>query len=326
MEHPDPENYPMKDLSKRTALLVRFGYDGAGFFGLQPQPGLQTAGGALEKRLHDAVSQQAPGARPKGLAFAARTDRGVHAVANLATCYFLADKGTPALSIDVDALGRAAAVDRPDGLRHVEVRRVPPNVHARGISRGKHYRYLLRDRCDPAGLDGELEDGPHDGLQDGQRWRVVPPLDVDVMNAAASVLAGRHDFSSFRAGGCTAAQAQKTLYRFEVSRRGDDVVVDLVGDAFLRKMVRNLVGFLAEIGSGWRPFVVVDVVAVLEARHRQAAGLCAPPDGLTLMAVGSAWPDDGEWLLPDAPAVRVVDGVVDGGVDGGVMGGAADDE
>lgn len=288
----------MKDLSKRTALLVRFGYDGAGFWGLQPQPGLPTAGGALEVRLRDAaravLGAARDDARPKGLAFAARTDRGVHAGANLATCYFLADKGQPPLDLDVDALAAAAAVDRDDGLTSVEVRRVAPTLHARGISRGKHYRYRLRDRC-PAPLDVD---------SDGLRWLLVPALDVDAMNAACRVLSGTWDFSSFRAGGCSAASATKTLYRFAVTRDGDDVVVDLVGDAFLRKMVRNLVGLLAEVGSGWRS--VDDVERVLLARHRQAAGLCAPPAGLTLVRVGSAWPEDGSWLLPDTPRVRAL--------------------
>lgn len=282
----------MKDLSKRTAVLVRFGYDGAGFYGLQPQPGVPTAGGALEARLRAAA-----GARPKGLAFAARTDRGVHAEKNLATCYFLADKGDAPLDLDVDALAAAAAADRDDGLRDVVVCAVDPRVHARGISRGKHYRYVFRGGCAP------------DDLDDARRWRVAPALDVGAMAAAAAQLEGTHDFSSFRAGGCSAASPTKTLYRFDVAKDGADVVVDLVGDAFVRKMVRNLMGLLAEVGSGWR--AVADVDRVVAARDRQAAGITAPPQGLTLVAVGSAWPADGSWRLPDCPPDDVADDAAD---------------
>ena len=266
-------------MSDRTALLVRFGYDGARFWGLQPQPGLPTAGAALIARL-----QEAAGAPAKGMAFAARTDRGVHARGNLATCYW---RGR----INVEALLTALAIDRDDGLVGVQAWKVPPTVHARGISRGKHYRYQVQDR--------QLVDA----LEASDAWRIVPPLDVDKMQAAADVLLGRHDFSSFRAGGCSAASAEKSLYRFTVTRdEGGVVVVDLVGDAFLRKMVRNLVGLLAEVGTGWRP--VDDVGAVLAARDRPSAGVCAPPQGLTLMAVGCAWPDDGSGLLAGAPLVR----------------------
>ena len=284
----------MKDLSKRSAVLVRFGYDGARFFGLQPQPGLPTAGAALFARLHEAAC-----ARPKGLAFAARTDRGVHAERNLATAYFLADKGAAPLNwsaVDVAAVAERAAVDRDDGLRDVEVYAVDPRVHARGISRGKHYRYVVRGGVDVEGAEA---------LADPQRWRVAPVLDVDAMSAAAAQLVGTHDFSSFRAGGCSAASPTKTLYRFDVSTvvaadGATDIVVDLVGDAFVRKMVRNLLGLLAEVGAGWRR--VDDVAGIVAARHRQAAGLTAPPQGLTLVAVGSAWPPDGSWRLPDCPA------------------------
>jgi tRNA pseudouridine38-40 synthase len=282
----------VKDLSKRAAVLVRFGYDGSRFWGLQPQPGLPTAGGALEARLHDAA-----GLRPRGLAFAARTDRGVHADANLATCFFVDDAGA---AVDVAAVARAAAADRDDGLRDVAVFAVDPRVHARGVSRGKRYRYRLRGGVDVVDVDDD------DALVDPRRWRVAPRLDVARMQAAADRLKGSHDFSSFRAGGCSAATPRKTLYRFDVAPDGDDVVVDLVGDAFVRKMVRNLIGLLAEIGAGWRDGddVEAGVDAVLAARHRQAAGLCAPPQGLTLVAVGSAWPDDGSWLLPECPVVR----------------------
>ncbi len=276
----------VKDLSKRTAVLVRFGYDGKGFYGLQPQPGVATAGAALEARLRAAA-----GARPKGLAFAARTDRGVHADANLATAYFLADKGQPDLALDVAAVAARAAVDRDDGLKDVVVCAVDPRVHARGISRGKHYRYVLRGGVDP-GADGA-------GLDDPRRWRVAPALDVVAMRAAAAQLKGTHDFSSFRAGGCSAASPVKTMFRFDVDEDGADVVVNLVGDAFVRKMVRNLIGVLAEVGTGWRP--AADIPRILEARHRQSAGMTAPPQGLTLVAVGCAWPADGSWRLPDCP-------------------------
>ena len=267
-------------MSDRTALLVRFGYDGGRFWGLQPQTGLPTAGEALKARL-----LEAGGSAAKGLAFAARTDRGVHARGNLATCYW---RGK---TLDIEAVLHNLALDRDDGLVGVQGWKVPPTVHARGISRGKHYRYRLQD----SQADHEL-DATH-------AWRIVPDLDISSMQAAADVLLGRHDVSSFRAGGCSALSVEKNLYVFSVSRdHGGDVIVDLVGDAFLRKMVRNLVGLLVEVGSGWRG--VDDVAVVMAARNRPSAGVCAPPAGLTLMAVGCAWPEDGSGLLAGTPLVR----------------------
>lgn len=266
----------MKDLSGRVALLIRFGYDGARFYGLQPQRDLPTAGGALAERILAAAGQ-----RQKGLAFSARTDRGVHCGINLATCWY------PAAELDVDGFRARLTAAGDDGLVVHGVDVVPPTVHARNISRGKHYRYVVVDNADP------------DALDDVHAWRVVPALDVERMQQVARSLLGTHDFSSLRGSGCSAASTEKSLYRFDVTRADDGrIVVDVVGDAFLRHMLRNLAGLLVEVGSGWRD---VDVGAVLAARHRQAAGLMAPAAGLTLVAVGCAWPLDGSRRLPETP-------------------------
>jgi tRNA pseudouridine38-40 synthase len=274
----------VKDLRHRVTVLVRFGYDGARFFGLQPQPGVPTAGAALEARLAAAAGQPA-----KGLAFSARTDRGVHAEKNLATCFFLTGvvKGVDHGVVDVDAVRAAVVVDRDDGIGVVELLPIPPTVHARSVSRGKHYRYRVR-AVDVDSVDVDT---------DGHRWLVVPHIDVVQMRAAAAQLVGHHDFTSFRGGGCTAASAEKHVWRIDVDEADGDVVVDICGDAFLRKMVRNVMGVLVEVGTGWR--AASDVADILAAKDRRRAGLCAPPEGLTLVQVGSAWPDDGSWLLPD---------------------------
>lgn len=266
----------MKDLSHRVALLLRFGYDGARFYGLQPQRDLPTAGGALAQRLLTAAKTRA-----RGLAFSARTDRGVHCCINLATCYFHASE------VDVDTMRAGVLHDCGDGLVVHSVDVVSPTVHARNISRGKHYRYVVVDGADP------------DQLDDDTAWRVVPILDVERMQRAASQWLGTHDFSSLRGSGCSASSVEKSIYRCDVVR--DDagrIVIDVVGDAFLRHMLRNMAGLLVEVGSGWRD---VDLAPVMQARHRQAAGLMAPAPGLTLVAVGCAWPDDGSGRLPDAP-------------------------
>lgn len=266
----------------RFQLLVRFGYDGARFRGVQPQGnGIPTAGQAVKDRLLEAASVP-----PKALNFAARTDSGVHAVANLATCYFR----------DVDEaaaeqIRRRLEVARDDGLVHVRAFRVPPTVHARGSARGKRYRYLVDDGADP------------DALRRDRSWAVVPTLDVDAMREAAAHLEGTHDFSSLRAGNCGAASATKTLARvriggpFPLEHGQRRILVEVAGNAFLRKMMRNMTGLLVEVGAGLRS--PDDVPAILAARDRLAAGTCAPPEGLTLLIVGCAWPEDGSGLIKE---------------------------
>lgn len=281
----------------RFQLLVRFGYDGARFRGVQPQGhGIPTAGQAVKDRLLEAA-----GLPPKGLNFAARTDSGVHAVANLATCYFR--------DVDPEAaeqIRRRLEIARDDGLEHVAAFRVPPTVHARGSARGKRYRYLVDDGADPVDLRRE------------RSWAVVPTLDVDAMRAAARHFEGTRDFSSLRAGDCGAASALKSLSRVRVGGpfpllRGRRILIEVAGNAFLRKMMRNLTGLLVEVGAGLRS--PDDVPAILAARDRFAAGLCAPPEGLTLLVVGCAWPIDGSALIKeivDAPPAPVALDVDDG--------------
>ena len=272
----------MKDLSDRTTLLVAFGYDGARFFGLQPQLDRPTAGAALIARLTEAF-----GTPPRGLAFAARTDRGVHATHNLATCWY---RDLPAPDDGLAELAR----ERDDGLRAVSAVRIPPQVHARGASRGKHYRYVVEDGCGPDSRSSDVA------------WRIVPIIDVKRAQGAARLLMGTHDFSSLRGGGCDAQSTEKTLSLVQVGRVEEQVVIDVVGNAFLRKMVRNLVGLLVEVGTGWRE--PADVATILAAKSRMAAGLCAPPEGLTLVQVGFAWPPDGSNELLTPPPASVPQG------------------
>ena len=263
----------------RIQVLIRFGYDGSRFFGLQPLSDRPTAGGALQARVRDAA-----GGPEKALQFAARTDRGVHALKNLATCWF------PSLP-DVEAFRARVAAPRDDGLVDVDAAIVPTHVHARGSARGKRYRYVVEDGC-----GDEPAPSTH-------AWRIATRLDVERMRAAADALVGVHDFSSFRAPRCSSSTPVKELTSLRVAGPFDvgdgrrRVTVELAGTAFLRKMVRIVVGTLVETACGLRR--PDDVPSILAARDRAAAGIVAPACGLVLVAVGCAWPDDGSALLPE---------------------------
>jgi tRNA pseudouridine38-40 synthase len=125
-------------------------------------------------------------------------------------------------------------------------------------------------------------------LQVGQVWHVPVPLDAAAMHEAAQYLIGRHDFTSFRAASCQANSPIRTLDRLDVTRTGDIIEIVTEARSFLHHQVRNFAGTLKLVGEGhWPP---EKVAAALEARNRSAAGPTAPPEGLTLTAVG--YPDD----------------------------------
>jgi tRNA pseudouridine38-40 synthase len=103
------------------------------------------------------------------------------------------------------------------------------------------------------------------------------------MQEAANALVGRHDFSAFRAADCERKTTTRTLGRLAVDRSGDLVTVEVEGDAFLKNMVRIIVGTLCEVGWSKRP--PTDVQRILDGGDRRQAGVTAPPQGLALVRV-----------------------------------------
>lgn len=275
---------------ERNQLLIRFGYDGARFYGLAPQPDVPTAAAALRARLETASG----GLRARGLAFAARTDRGVHAIANLSTCYFTEEVFQNEQVMET--LIYEVQLDRNDGLVDVRLREVPWNVHARAVGIGKHYRYRISGGHDPDLIEhvsraGRRKPGVPTEVTDDllDVWQIHPTLDPELMQRAADHLVGTFDFSSFRGGPVDGRPPVRSVTEIFVTDIGDEIVIDVFGQGFLRKMVRIMVGTLAEVGIRWRH--PDSMPRVLAYRKRRAAGITAPSRGLTLMAVETdeAW-------------------------------------
>ena len=148
---------------------------------------------------------------------------------------------------------------------------VPEHFSARFSATGRAYAYRILNRpARPALLVNRV-------------WHVPQKLDAAAMHAGAQMLLGKHDFSSFRASACQASSPLRTLDRLDVVRDGDFVDVIAEARSFLHHQVRNLVGSLKLVGEGrWMP---QDMLRVLQARDRSAAGPTSPPDGLCLTKI-----------------------------------------
>ncbi len=239
------------------ALLIE--YDGTPFRGWQRQAG----GPSVQEALETAAAKLARGTVTTTVA--GRTDAGVHAEGQVVELRL--EKDFPTEKI-------AAALNyhlRPHPIAVLRAAPAPPGWSPRFSAIRRLYRYRILNRPAPP------------ALAVGQVWHVPQPLDAAAMAEGARALIGRHDFSSFRAAGCQAKSALRTLASLEVQRYGEMIVITAEARSFLYHQVRNIAGSLKLVGEGrWVPG---HMAAVLAARDRRIAGPTAPATGLSLVSV-----------------------------------------
>jgi len=245
-------------VSRRTLkLLVE--YDGTDFAGWQIQAGQRTVQGTLQAAVETMTRVPSP------VRGASRTDAGVHASGQVAA---FDTEGT------ITALGFLRGLNRylPADLVVHGVDEVTPGWDPKRNSRGKRYRYAYWTRPSPSALDRH------------RAWHLPRTLDLGAMRAGAEAFLGTHDFEAFRASGCVAKHANRTIYEVRVELAGPHRVhFVVVGNAFVRNMVRIMAGTLGEVGRGKRR--PESVAAALGSRQRAEAGRTAPAHGLFLEEV-----------------------------------------
>ena len=241
-------------------------YDGTAYHGWQRQ----TNGLAVQQVLEEALERMVgPGAGVSGgrvaITAAGRTDAGVHAAAQV--CHF---HTTATLPLRAFVLGLNTYL--PPDIAVKDAAEAPPDFHARRSARGKRYRYTV------------WEAPVRSALRARTAWWVRPGLDREAMRGAALPLVGEHDFSAFRGQGCEAKTSVRVVRAIELGEPEPGLLVwDVSATAFLKHMVRNIIGTLVHVGRG--KMTPAGVAAALESRDRRRAGPTAPPQGLCLMEV-----------------------------------------
>jgi tRNA pseudouridine38-40 synthase len=254
---------------ERVRLVVA--YDGSGFHGIAPQPGVLTVGGELIRLAATVLRQSSP---PE-LVVSGRTDAGVHAWGQVVHLDLVG--GSNVATRDIDRLPGAARKLIGQNIVVRAADRAPDGFHARFSAIWRRYRYVIDTRA-----------GGGDPFTGRHVWRVGEPLDLDTLRLASDVLLGEHDFAAF----CKAPDVGASTTRTVLDARWDDLGggflrFEIRANAFCQNMVRSLVGHLVDIGRGRRS--AGDLLGVLRGRDRRAAGRVAPPDGLCLIDVG--YPD-----------------------------------
>jgi tRNA pseudouridine38-40 synthase len=236
----------------RFRLIVE--YDGRPFMGWQRQAHGPSVQQAIEEAVQAITGEQAT------LHAAGRTDAGVHALA-MSAHVDIERPITPHRLAD----GLNAKL-RPQPVAILRTEIVPDDWHARFSCLGRRYVYRIANRRAPLALEA------------GRAWRVPVTLHADIMNKAAQVLVGHHDFTTFRSAHCQAESPIKTLDLLTVKRLGSIIEIEAAARSFLHHQVRSMVGCLQLVGRG--KWSVDDLRRALQARDRAALGFNAPPDGL----------------------------------------------
>ena len=238
-------------------IRLEIAYVGTAFNGWAAQPGQRT----VQAELEAALAQILPG--PVQLTVAGRTDAGVHALGQVAS-FELGGEAPDALGDRVNAL-------TPRDVVVLSAERAPDGFDARRDARSRGYVYRVLNSRAP------------DPFEEGRAlwWRY--DLDDGALAACAAALAGTHDFTAFTPAETAHVRFEREVLRAEWSREGDVLSFAIEADAFMRHMVRVLVGTMLEVGGGRRS--LGDFTRLLEGARRSEAGETAPPHGLYLDSV-----------------------------------------
>jgi tRNA pseudouridine38-40 synthase len=234
-------------------------YCGTEFRGWQRQPDLPSVQETLETAISAIVQH------PVEVVAAGRTDRGVHAVGMVAHFDTEAEHPETAFVFGVNRF-------LPSSIKVHWAQYVDEEFHARFKAVYRRYQYVILNTSTASPL-----------LHERVFWHPIP-LDAALMQQAADLLVGEHDFTSVRGKDCQARTPVKKVHFCKVTRERDLIIIDIQADGFLHHMVRNITGVLLKIGEGRQPVSWIN--EVLAAKTRTAAGMNVPGCGLYFCEVG----------------------------------------
>ncbi len=247
-------------------LKIIVQYDGTDYSGWQIQKKGTTIQGLLENAVLTVTGKFS---RVTG---ASRTDAGVHALEQVASFR------TPSI-LDEQTIVRALNANLPLGIRVLYAGEISDDFHPRYSANNKTYSYMI------------TAPGPYSPFLRRYSWTIPHTLNISAMKHAAEFLPGKQDYSSFRASGCSSKNQIREITELEITRpefidfigfrfNAPMIKISISANAFLRHMVRNIVGTLVETGNGKKsPEFMKELIAL---KDRRAAGQTAPACGLFL--------------------------------------------
>ncbi len=244
-------------------------YDGTDYSGWQVQKKEKT----IQQIIEDAV-YTITGERLR-ITGAARTDAGVHALAQVAAFKTRSN-------LEPQIFLRAINANAPRDIRVIDAEECSEDFHPRYGAKNKTYSYHISYR------------GNYSVFLKKYSWQMPYKLNCDLMRESAECLIGTHDFSCFRASGCSSKNPVRTIFKIGITEFSSVdfmnfklnvplIKISIQADAFLRHMVRNIVGTLVEVGRGQQP--VSFTKEILSLKDRRFSGPTAPAHGLFLEGI-----------------------------------------
>ncbi len=234
-------------------------YDGKDFNGWQKQPNKLNIQGTIEKAIGKITGEEVE------LMASGRTDRGVHAISQVAN--FKTNSKLP-----IEKFPIAINSNMKSSIRIKNAEEVDEKFHSRLSCKKKTYRYVINNSKYGSSIYRNLE------------THIPIKLDIEKMKEAVKYFEGEHDFKAFRASGTSSKSSVRTIYKAKVIEKQDERIwIELTGNGFLYNMVRIIAGTLVDVGLGKiEPKEIKDII---ESKDRQKAGKTLAPQGLFLVNV-----------------------------------------
>jgi tRNA pseudouridine38-40 synthase len=252
---------------RNIRLIIQ--YDGTNYHGWQIQPNGITIQEVLQEHIQKITGETS------SVIGAGRTDAGVHAIGQVVSFQ-------TSSHLSPEIIKKALNATLPSDIRVIGAAEAEESFNPRFDAKSKSYVYIIANSRYVSPFLYRYA------------WRIPYELDIAAMRSALQYLKGTHDFSSFRGSGCDAKTLTKTVFEIFCDRSGSldfmamklngpFIVFAIEADAFLRHMVRTIVGTAVEVGRG--RFKAPDMSLILQSMDRSLAGPTAPAQGLFLKRV-----------------------------------------
>ena len=241
---------------RRLKLIIE--YDGTNYHGWQRQLVYRTVQQTLEEALEKITQAKAP------IVGASRTDRGVHAMGQIAHCQIES-------LISDQKLFKGLNTLLPADIKIKILKTVDKTFHAQRAARSKIYVYQIFNHRSPSPLLRHYS------------WWLRDPLNISKMKKAAKFLVGEQDFKAFQNTGTKLTSTIRTIFKSSIRKKSPYIIYEVKGNGFLKQMVRNIVGALVAVGK--EILTVEEFRELLTSKNRKLGPPPAPPQGLFLKKI-----------------------------------------